>query len=376
MTLNEHIEAIRSGIKGGRFPNEASVSQGIVMRLLQALGWPVYDTQVVCPEYAIEGRRVDYALCHPARKPIAFIEVKQIGQSDGAERQLFEYAFHVGVPFAILTDGQEWNFFLPAEQGDYGERRVYKLDLLERDLQESADRLTRYLSYAEVNSGRAISAAREDYQSISRNRQMLSALPEAWQRLVSEEDELLLELVADRVESLSGFKPDLDTVAKFLRENVSIIRQSQQPIQSVRSTVARPPVPTTASTHAPRVQAIGPTANTIAVGFSLEGRFTSCRNGREVLSKVFEALTFRDPTFPERFAARPKHGRTRRYLARTPEELYPGRPDLAREHSSRLTSGWFVGTNVSKAQIERIVEMCCEVANIRLGKDLFINVGE
>jgi predicted type IV restriction endonuclease len=50
--------------------------------------------------------------------------VKQVGQSDRAERQLFEYAFHDGVPMAILTDGREWNFFLPGEQGDYGERRV------------------------------------------------------------------------------------------------------------------------------------------------------------------------------------------------------------------------------------------------------------
>ncbi|BAM00926.1 MULTISPECIES: type I restriction endonuclease [Caldilinea] len=124
MSLEQHIEEIRAGIKAGRFTNEASVSQGIVLRLLHALSWPSYDTQVVCPEYSLEGRRVDYALCHPPGKPIAFIEVKQIGQSEGAERQLFEYAFHVGVPLAVLTDGQEWNFFLPGEQGDYGERRV------------------------------------------------------------------------------------------------------------------------------------------------------------------------------------------------------------------------------------------------------------
>ncbi|EQD78280.1 Type I restriction enzyme R protein N terminal domain protein, partial [mine drainage metagenome] len=115
---------------------EASVQQGIVLRLLHALSWPSYDTQIVCPEYSLEGRRVDYALCHPPGKPIAFVEVKQIGQSEGAERQLFEYAFHVGVPLAILTDGQEWNFFLPGEQGDYGERRVYKLDIVERDISE------------------------------------------------------------------------------------------------------------------------------------------------------------------------------------------------------------------------------------------------
>ncbi|MCZ7600864.1 MAG: type I restriction endonuclease [Gammaproteobacteria bacterium] len=116
MSLEEDIEDIRAGIKAGRFTNEASVSQGIVLRLLHALSWPSYDTQIVCPEYSLEGRRVDYALCQPPGKPIAFVEVKQIGQSEGAERQLFEYAFHVGVPLAILTDGQEWNFFCPANK--------------------------------------------------------------------------------------------------------------------------------------------------------------------------------------------------------------------------------------------------------------------
>lgn len=94
MNLEKHIEEIRAGIKAGHFSNEASVSAGIVLRLLHALSWPAYDMQVICPEYSLDGRRVDFALCHPPGKPIAFVEVKQIGQSEGAERQLFEYAFH------------------------------------------------------------------------------------------------------------------------------------------------------------------------------------------------------------------------------------------------------------------------------------------
>lgn len=217
MSLEEDIKDIRAGIKSGRFTNEASVSQGIVLRVLHVLSWPSYSTQVVCPEYSLEGRRVDYALCNPPGKPIAFIEVKQIGQSEGAERQLFEYAFHVGVPLAILTDGQEWNFFLPGEQGDYGERRVYKLDIVERDIAECASRLNRYLRYEAIVSGKALEAAREDYRNVSRDRQMKATMPIAWAKLVEEEDELLLELVADRVESLCGFKPDPDTVARFIR---------------------------------------------------------------------------------------------------------------------------------------------------------------
>ena len=75
MTLEQHIEEIRAGIKGGRFGNEASVSQGIVLRLLHALSWPAYNTQVVCPEYSLEGRRVDFALCHPSYNRILCTDV-------------------------------------------------------------------------------------------------------------------------------------------------------------------------------------------------------------------------------------------------------------------------------------------------------------
>lgn len=374
MSLTNHIEEIRSGIKAGRYSNEAAVSQGIVLRLLQALGWPTYETQVVCPEFSLSGRRVDYALCHPQSKPVAFIEVKQIGQSDGAERQLFEYAFHVGVPLAILTDGQEWNFFLPAEQGDYSERRVYKLDMVERDVSESVARLERYLSYAQVSSGAAIAAAREDYKNVSRSRQMLGTLPDAWSKLVAEEDELLLDLIADKVESLCGFKPDVETVARFLRENVGL-RGNQQPAPHTTKAVALPTItPPSASASRPKATPSSATPST-GVGYTFEGQFVACRNGREVLVAVFEALSRNDPTFPERFAARPKHGRTRRYLARSPDELYPGRPDLAREHTSRLKSGWYVGTNVSHVQIKRIIEMACEVSSVRFGKELIVNVG-
>lgn len=372
MDIKGHLDDVRTGIRAGRYANEASVSQGIILRLLQALGWPTYNTQVVCPEYSLEGRRVDFALCHPPGKPIAFIEVKQIGQSDGAERQLFEYAFHAGVPLAILTDGQEWNFFLPAEQGDYTERRVYKLDIVERDLAEAVKRLDRYLAYSEVTSGQAISAAREDYRDVSRTRQVDAALPEALAKLVADGDDLLLELVAVQVESLCGYKPDPDTVARFLRERIA--HGGSQP-----SSVAPPRATTTPRQRA--VSASPPSSPSqgrklAGVGFSLDGRFVRCRNGREVLVGVFEALAKRDATFLSRFAARPKHGRTRRYLARSADELYPGRPDLAREHFAKLSSGWFVGTNLSLASITRITEMACEVAGIRFGKDLVVNVGE
>lgn len=216
MTLNEHLDDIRNDLRNGAFANEASVSQGIVLRLLHALGWP-YNTQVVTPEYSVEGRRVDFALCNPPLKPLVFIEVKQVGQIKGAERQLFEYAFHTGVPIAILTDGREWHFFQPGGQGDYKERRVYKLDLIKTDNEESLGRLNRYLNYELIRTGEAIRAIEEDYRAISKQRHIQTSLPEAWIKLMEEADEFLIGVVAKKTESLCGYTPTGEQVLDFLK---------------------------------------------------------------------------------------------------------------------------------------------------------------
>ena len=385
MGIESEIEAIRIGIKAGRFSNEASVSQGIVLRLLHALGWPSYDTDAVWPEYSLSGRRVDYALRSPPSKPIAFIEVKQIGQSDGAERQLSEYAFHDGVPLAILTDGREWNFFLPGEQGDYGERRVYKLDIVDRDVKECAERLERYLLHSAVASGAAIQAARDDYRNVSKDRQMLAALPRAWHQIIDDEDEMLLEIVADRVESLCGFKPGPDMVATFLKHSVAgraspPASQARSSIQPVQGSVP-PPIPDTAKIVSQPAYAsarrVDLTQRTAAphgqTGFSFEGQFHPARNAIDTLRQVFDLFIKRDPTFAGRFAGLPKHGRTRRYLTRDVNELYRDRPDLG---SIRLDSGWWISTNHSKQTIGQIITMACDVANVAHGRDLIHSLGD
>ena len=66
MGLELEIEGIRERVKAGHFANKAAVSQEIVLRPLEG----------------------DFALCPPAEKPKALIEVKRIGESDRAERQL------------------------------------------------------------------------------------------------------------------------------------------------------------------------------------------------------------------------------------------------------------------------------------------------
>lgn len=244
MTLKEHIGNIRDNLKKGLYTSEAAVSQGIVLRLLDVLSWPRFNTQIIIPEYSVEGRRVDYALCHPPSKPIVFIEVKQVGNIEGAERQLFEYAFHEGVPIAILTDGREWRFFHPTAQGDYTERKVHEMDLTKDDSEKNAERLNRYLNYESIRTGEAAKAIEEDYRNASRQRQVATRLPEAWSKLVEEADEFLLHAVAEKTESLCGYRPTDEQVLGFLK---SLERKTEPrniyplPVSPVQSTLSHRP---------------------------------------------------------------------------------------------------------------------------------------
>lgn len=195
---------------------------------------------------------------------------------------------------AILTDGREWNFFLPAGHGDYADRRVYKLDMLEREVQESAERLKRYLHYDAIKSGDGIRNAQDDYRDISRVREMNKALPEAWKKLLEEEDEILLELVADRVESICGYKPDLDSVARYLKEKETPTNVIQKSSRQIETTKPKRQAPTLSAQK--------------NYYFVFEGHRHNARNAKDVMVQVFELFHRCNARFCGRFAEYPNHG--------------------------------------------------------------------
>ena len=359
MAIANHIEKVRHGLREGKFTSEAAVSQGILLPALHALGWPVFDTSIVIPEFSVEGRRVDYALCHPENRPSVFIEVKKVGFSEGADRQLFEYAFHLGVPMAILTDGQEWSFYLPGEQGRYDERRVYKLDILERDISEAKSRLNRYLSYGNVCSGAALKAARSDYQNVARVRIIETNFPKAWEGLLQDQDSLLLDLLAEKVEDLCGYKPDLDVCSQFLAMQINSNKKIEPETRPPKRQ-QEPSNPMTAPIS---------TRTTDPFTFAFKGNNFSARSARDVMTQLFQLLSEEDGGFLDRFASR-KHGKKRRYLAKDKGELYPGRPDLAEQHSIEVVPGWWLGTNYSRRNIQDIIELALEVAGPQLRNEI------
>ena len=239
MTLKEHIDDIRNDLQKGIYIGEAAVSQGIVLRLLGALDWPTYNTQIVTPEYGVEGTRVDFALCHPPSKPRVFIEAKQVGNIKGAEEQLFGYDSRVRVPIAVLTDGREWQFFHPTGEGTWAERKVCELDIITGDSGENAKKLNRYLNYESIRTGEAVEAIKADYEKAVQQRQVATRLPEAWNKLIKEADEFLLHAVAEKTENLCGYRPTDEQVLNFLK---SLKKETELNIE--RSLVSSNTVPT------------------------------------------------------------------------------------------------------------------------------------
>jgi predicted type IV restriction endonuclease len=368
MPLEATLTDILARLRQGRFPNEQAISQGIVLRVLQELGWDTWDTAVVWPEYQTGQGRADFALCHPPSKPAIFIEVKQPGKAEDAVRQALEYAFHTGVPFIVLTDGRTWSFYLPAEQGSYEDRRVYKLDLYERPPAEAADTLTRYLARARVESGEALETARKEYRSRNRRSQARAAIPEAWRELVQKGDEQLVELLVSAVESKAGVRADDDDVAEFLAAlGKPIIVETASSKPSTEST------PRTGGSRSAVTAPPATTASARAGKLILRGKAYPYHNAKDAMVIVLRELAKGDSTFLERCSQHPDaQGRKRRYIARTPEELYPDREDL-REMREALPGGWLVATNLNNILKRTIIKLAAEVAGLAFGKDVIVD---
>ena len=135
------------------------------------------------------------------------------------------------------------------------------------------------------------------------------------------------------------------------------------------------PQPHTPTISHPTAPEKAPEGMPASVGFTLFGKFVACRNGREILVNVFEALAERDPTFIEKFVARPRHGTKRRYLAVDPKGLHPADPRRAREnaYTHQLKSGYWLLLQVDHYARVNMIKLACEVTEIGYGTDLRIN---
>jgi len=175
--------------------DEAATKQAVVLKLLSLLDWDTFNIDEVTPEYSIVGRRVDYSLrINNANK--VFIEVKKIGEElENHQEQLLNYSFQEGVKLSILTNGATWWFYLPLHEGSWEQRKFYTIDILQQESEDVVSKFIDFISKDNIGSGKAIQNAEAIYKGQQKQNILKDTLPKAWNKIVSEADELLIELV-------------------------------------------------------------------------------------------------------------------------------------------------------------------------------------
>ena len=143
-SFRETIRAIANGLNDNwntQNLNEAAVRQVIVLRILQAAGFDIWNPLEVIPEQSISSRgRIDI-LIRLGNKEQFVIELKKLRAplGDGKTVQTINYANEKAIRWAIATNGRAWKFYdnhLVTKQAI--ERGVLEIELLENNAETFA----------------------------------------------------------------------------------------------------------------------------------------------------------------------------------------------------------------------------------------------
>ena len=160
---------------------EEATKQGVILPLLNRVGWDTEDVSEVCPEYPVASvGKVDYAL-RIGKTNSVFVEAKSWGGSlgDGEERQLENYvlASNPRPALGVLTNGRLWYLYLPPGPGRPGKNQKIRL-FLEFDitappheLEALGENFNRFLSRGSVSNAQAANQTRAAARALLRDKQ-------------------------------------------------------------------------------------------------------------------------------------------------------------------------------------------------------------
>ncbi|RLG27098.1 restriction endonuclease subunit R [Methanosarcinales archaeon] len=308
--LLELIKKIQSDRRLVSF-DEAATKQAVILRILSYLNWDTFNIDEVHPEYSVSGRKVDYSLRYSNYNKV-FIEVKKIGEDlEKHQEQLLNYSFQEGVKLAILTNGITWWFYLPLHEGSWEQRKFYTIEIYDQEAEDITQKFIDFLSKENVISGESINNAENIYRSRQKMYLIKDTLPRAWDKLVKEPDESIIELLAETTEKLCGHKPDSDTVEDFLHSYV-------EKIDKIGYEPSRPTVRTPPKTPVGPQRGESYTRKSI-VSFTFKGTGYEVRTWKDMLMEICNIMVNTHRNSFEQVLN--LVGRKRPYFTKSPDEL-------------------------------------------------------
>lgn len=238
--IKNFITEIKSA-KGLSSYDEATTKQIIIIRILNILGWNIFDAKEIQPEYPVDpqnsNEKVDYALAKDTDNML-FVEAKAVSVDlEDWEEKFCNYCFKNNVVIGVLTNGISWWFYLPRAKGSWYERKFYSINLVQQDIDTIVSKFIDFLAKQNVTDGKAEENARKTFDSKQKNQIIKKSLSSAWNTLISSEDEFFINLFNNILEKISGYRAESEEIAEFLAKNrLKLLILDEQPAQISRRT--------------------------------------------------------------------------------------------------------------------------------------------
>ncbi|KPJ78723.1 MAG: hypothetical protein AMJ54_01990 [Deltaproteobacteria bacterium SG8_13] len=216
--MEKQIIAFIESLKGDKrlsSLDEASTKQAIIIKMLSLLGWDIFNVDEVKPDLVVKSYMVDYAL-RKNKFNTVFIGVNKAGEElRKDQKEILASAISEGVKLVLVTNGFQWWFYLSFQEGVAEQRKVCAVDLHRQKPEEAASRLISLLEKGNVTSGNALKKA-ETMQEARQTRAVDRYLSEAWQGLMKRPPDVLVKLINEAFEKLSGYPAEGKVIKKYL----------------------------------------------------------------------------------------------------------------------------------------------------------------
>lgn len=197
---------------------------GIVLPLLQHLGWDTGDPGVAVRDFRTAAGTVDLALCHPPGDPRILIDLGALPESAAAPHpHAFDDLSVPAIQLAVSDDGRDWRLHFPAGRGSINNRRFARFDIVDEPHERVAGALDTYLSFHAAEDGEAFREARREYAE----KRFPAEAHAAWRRCL-QGSEVLRHFLREMQEG-TGAPADGKRAQRFILGQVNSIQWPADP---------------------------------------------------------------------------------------------------------------------------------------------------
>ena len=163
-SLAERLDDLAAACERGTSATRPEVVDGIVLPLLQHLGWETADLGVAVRDFATAAGTVDLALCAPPGDPRILIKVGALpGSAAAPDDHPFDDPSFRALQLAVSDDGRDWRLHFPAGRGSIRNRRFASFDIVDDPHEQVAGAMDTYLSFHAARHGDAFREAEREY---------------------------------------------------------------------------------------------------------------------------------------------------------------------------------------------------------------------